>query len=227
MAASTLFFCLCLGAVLLVATAAPTSLHFATERMASPEAEPSSEPTEDEGENGQFLWDGFSARTLGKEFYINCGGDGVAEFQPDYFHWLVGETSSFQKPQIAIAGAELGSEKVYKSHRYGLFHTKFGYNLPIKSPGIYMCTLLFAETFSLYAQTGARVFDVAVYGDGEKRVETNIDVFARAGAANTVHKVVLKDIAAHDMIHLRLTPVVGDAFISGIHCAHSGEVASK
>ena len=71
-----------------------------------------------------------------------------------------------------------------RSHRYGLDGLPSGYRIPVPAPGVYYCTLHFAEMDAEAFAVGARVLDIVVMG---RRVD-GLNVFTATGrAAFTAH----------------------------------------
>lgn len=148
------------------------------------------------------------------EININCGGPSLGRFDADSTAFVDGNTSIFTV-NTPIGGAEKQNEPALRSHRYGLDGTAFAYHIPVPTPGVYECTLHFAEIFSGSFASGARVFDLDVMGT----VIPNIDVYKEAGDAEFT-SVVKTFTGLHidtDLV-VTLIPLIGNAFVSAVTC---------
>lgn len=143
------------------------------------------------------------------EYMVNVGGPEIDDFVADDFNILTGSS------KLASGGAAVSG--VYKTHRWG---ASFGFEIPVKA-GVYDVVLYFAETFTANCVPGSRVFDVTV---GDKTVE-DIDVAGKVGC-NTGTTEVFKAIEATELVVIKLTSKVQNAFLAGIAIAPEGTAAS-
>lgn len=162
-------------------------------------------------------------------FNINCGGPKIGNrFVADDFGWIVGTTSAFVKNDAIIGGAEEKNKPMYKSHRYSDGPAMWGYNIPVAVPGVYGCTVHFAETSSNAFKIGARVFDLEITAKGKPRMFKNIDVTKEVKKAQfTALTKTAENLVVTNMIKFRVTKSPKSkhaAFISGITCERSGDL---
>lgn len=159
---------------------------------------------------------------IGTEININAGGPAIGRFLAEDFAWIFGDTSQWGGPEgIEIGGAEQKNTPALISQRYGVDGATWGYNIPIEMPGLYNCSLHFAETDSASFEKGARVFDVAVMEQNMK----GIDVFADASNAPFTSVVkTFADLKIGHELRIEFTPVVGNAFLSAITCEKTGDL---
>lgn len=154
------------------------------------------------------------------EFAYNIGGGEYGMFAADPVEWAVGETSSFEVDTAAIVGDDEYAE-VYKSHRYGILGSTWGYDIPVADAGMYDCTFYYAETYDgNFSDEPNRTFTLEVSGNGSEEVQSaEFDVMVELkGAEFTAYQREVKDIAVATVLRIRETPSVGDAFLSGIKC---------
>lgn len=157
------------------------------------------------------------------EFAYNVGGSESGMFAADPIEWVVGNTSAFEMAEAEIVGDEEYAE-IYRSHRYGLLGSIWGYDIPVSQSGMYDCTLFYAETFSDYfTDNPNRTFLVEIAGDGAEEVHAEeFDVMVEVkGAEFTAYQKSFSNIAVATTLRLRETPSKGDAFLSGIHCMYT------
>ena len=169
------------------------------------------------------------------ELNVNFGVEQkLGRFMPDQYQWLVGgvaATDQFVKANAVIGGADPVNLVMYKSHRYGklTFGNKpWGYDIPFSKPGVYNCTVHFAETSDGGSKAGARVFDLSITPDGSKAYTvSNLDVFATTKAKFTVHTETAARITVKRTLKIRVTKKPASAlgaFMSGLTCALDGEL---
>lgn len=157
-------------------------------------------------------------------FGYNIGGNTTRGFEADPIDWIVGETSIFEVKDAEIVGDEKYGE-VYKSHRYGLLGSTWGYDFKVPQAGLYACTLFYAETYSEnFSKEPKRTFIVEIYGDGSEDVQSqSFDVMEELeGAEFTAYTRKFSNIAVATTLSLREAPAVGDAFLAGIRCSARG-----
>lgn len=164
-------------------------------------------------------------------FNINCGGEAVGRFIAEDYRWIVGKTSFFRVPDAIIGGAEEKNLPMYKSHRYGVQNDEWGYDIPVQKPGVYGCTVHFAETFSEAFDKGSRIFNLTIStSTGEPTVFENIDVVeALNGAHFTAYTRTAVDLVATDSISFRVKRAPQSkfaAFMSGITCERTADLPS-
>lgn len=156
----------------------------------------------------------------------NIGGATFGEFSADPADSVIGETATFEIRNALIAGAEPGMKELYKSHRYGMLGSTWGYDLTIENPGMYECILHYAETYSeFFADEPNRTFKVEICGDAapEEAQEAEFDVMVELGGAEfTAYTRKFSGIAVQTTLKIRETPLMGDAFLSGITCKYMG-----
>eukprot|EP00178_Gracilaria_changii_P002989 TRINITY_DN1438_c0_g1_i1.p1 TRINITY_DN1438_c0_g1~~TRINITY_DN1438_c0_g1_i1.p1 ORF type:complete len:815 (-),score=167.19 TRINITY_DN1438_c0_g1_i1:5681-8125(-) len=159
---------------------------------------------------------------VGNDVDVNCGGPAIGRFVQEEDSWIRGATSMFGGPEgVVIGGAEERNTPALISHRYGLEGSEWGYTIPVDNPGMYDCSLHFAETDSESFAIGARVFDVTVNGV----TLSDLDVFAESGQAEFTAVVkTFADLTVTDAIVIDLKPKEGDAFVAAITCAKSAEL---
>lgn len=84
-------------------------------------------------------------------FGLNCGGESIGtRFFNEQYSWLVGgvtNTDADSKPNVFVAGAEPKNAEILKTNRYArsTYTGKWGYRIPVENPGIFECTVHFAE----------------------------------------------------------------------------------
>lgn len=160
------------------------------------------------------------------EIAYNIGGSDVknGNFEADPTDYIFGETSAFEIEDAKIGGADLENIDIYKSHRYGMLGSTWGYDIPVETSGYYNCTLHYAETYSEFFHDEAnRTFSVEVSGDGSEEVQTvkDMDVMIDLnGAEFTALTKTFGSIAINSLLKIRETPSTGDAFLSGITCKY-------
>lgn len=162
-----------------------------------------------------------------REFAYNVGGGSFGTWMGDPEDWVVGETAAFEIPEAVIGGAEPGNMDIYKSHRYGLLGSTWGYDLAV-APGVYQCTLHYAETFSdFFTAEPNRTFEVSITGDADNvEQKEEFDVMVELGGAEfTAYTRTFTNIQALTTISIRERPTKGDAFLSGISCIFLTAVA--
>lgn len=160
----------------------------------------------------------------GANFNYNCGGEVSGDFMADPVEWVVGETATFEIPTAVIGGAEKEIAPIYKSHRYGLLGSTWGYDIPLETPGLYNCTVHFAETYSEHFEIeGARVFEVSAGGDsGVDPISVEVDVMKDLeGAEFTAYTKTFTYIQAVSKISIREKPLAGDGFLAGFNCVYA------
>ena len=158
----------------------------------------------------------------GTEININCGGPAVGRFLAEDYNWIRGTTSSWLGPdgaREALQGAEDKNVPALTSQRYGVDQSTWGYDIPIDMPGIYDCSLHFAETFDGAFSVGARVFDIMIM---DRKLE-DVDIF-REGTEFTSVVKTFTDLELSESLKMALIPKVSDAFISAITCEKTGEL---
>lgn len=171
-----------------------------------------------------------AATRVPPEFNINSGGAAVGRFVAEDPAWIVGETSAFELPSADIGGAEDKNKPMYKSHRYGTAASAWGYDIPVAEPGVYDCTVHFAETFIIdekAAGAGIRVFDVAIGSSaGKPTVFSGIDlVAALKGAEFTAYTKTVVGLVVPGILSIRAQPTAKsteNAIISGLTCERTG-----
>ncbi|CDF35139.1 unnamed protein product [Chondrus crispus] len=156
---------------------------------------------------------------------VNAGGEAVGRFQAEDDSWIFGPTSFWDGPPgVVIGGAEERNAPALISQRYGLDGAVWGYRIPVEKPGIYACSVHFAETDSASFAVGARIFDVRIMDE----VITGIDVYEEAGPARFTSVVrTFTDLKVGDELFLEFTPVKGDAFLSALTCEKTAEHGSN
>ncbi len=111
---------------------------------------------------------------------------------------------------------------MYESFRYAVRGDVWGYDIPVSEPGLYACTVHFAETLSEAFFKGARVFDLTIAADGAPLLFKNIDVFKVLGGARfTVYTRTALSLSVSRGISFRLAKSPGSKlppFMSGITC---------
>lgn len=168
-----------------------------------------------------------SVERVPPEFNINSGGPATGRFVAENYQWIKGDTSSFAKSDAVIGGAEEKNIPIYKSHRYGRGATTWGYDIPVMEPGTYACTVHFAETYSAAFFIGKRVFDlVLATAHGEPVRFFAIDVFEELNKAKftALTKTPDKPLVITGVLAIRVVPIEGDAFISGVTCERLGDL---
>ena len=165
---------------------------------------------------------------------VNFGAETkLGRFMPDQYPWLTGgiaATDRFNKANAVIGGADPINEVMYKSHRYGKLsfgNKPWGYDIPVAEPGVYNCTVHFAETADAGFRIGARVFDLSISPDGSKPyTATNIDVYAKTNRAMfTVYTETAALITIKQMLKVRVTKKPASklgAYMAGLTCAKHG-----
>lgn len=159
------------------------------------------------------------------EVAYNIGGDAVGKFEADPVDWIIGETAHFEiETAEIVADPEIAD--IYKSHRYGLVGSTWGYDFAFDTAGVYDCTLHYAETYDqFFTEEPNRTFRVQISGDGAPLdiKEAEFDVMVELGGAEfTGYTRTFTDISVSTTLVLRETPVLGDAFLSGINCTYTG-----
>lgn len=157
-------------------------------------------------------------------FAYNVGGNKSGAYEADPSDWLVGETATFVVDDAMIVGDDKRAE-IYKSHRFGLHGSTWGYDFPVPAAAVYNCVLLFAETYSHnFGDDPNRTFTVEMYGDGSQNVQSrSFDVMEELGGAEfTAYTKRFKNIEAVTTLSLRETATTGDAFLAGIRCKSTG-----
>lgn len=162
---------------------------------------------------------------------INCGGNAVGRFQGEDLGWIVGDTDKFEKVDAVIGGAELKNEPMYHSHRYGVDpNMPWGYDIPVEQPGVYACTVHFAETATEAFQSGARVFHVSLMAFGEPVEFTNVDVYnATGGAEFNAYTLTAPRLVITRMLQIRVKRAKGSSlagYMAGITCERSSALPS-
>lgn len=165
------------------------------------------------------------ADTMGSSdysFYYNIGGGETGMFKADPEDWVVGETAAFEMPDAEIV-ADMAAD-VYKSHRYGLLGSMWGYDIPVTMAGIYDCTLMYAETYSeFFTAEPNRTMMVQVGGDDEEMQSATYDIMVELGGQEfTAYDRLFARIEVEETLKIRQTPQIGDAFLSGIKCEYMG-----
>lgn len=159
----------------------------------------------------------------GTEININAGGPEVGRFSAEDYDWIFGTTSMWAGPEgIEVGGAEEKNVPALISQRYGVDGSTWGYRIPIDTPGLYACSLHFAETDSESFEIGARVFNMRVQ---DSQLE-NVDVYSESGEApfTSVVKTFVELKVANEL-YIELSSVTGNAFLSAITCERTGELA--
>lgn len=153
---------------------------------------------------------------------VNAGGKAIGRFQEEDANWIFGSTSLWGGPPgVVIGGAEERNTPALISQRYGLDGAVWGYRIPVEKPGIYACSVHFAETDSASFAVGARIFNVQIMDE----VMTGIDVYAEAGPARFTSVVrTFTDLKVGDELFLKFTPVKRDAFLSALTCEKTAEL---
>lgn len=160
------------------------------------------------------------------ELGYNIGGGATpnGKFEADPIEYIVGETSFFEIDDAVIGGADPENVEIYKSHRYGMLGSTWGYDIPVDTPGNYDCTLHYAETYSeFFNEEANRTFMVEVSGDGSDEVQSirEMDVMVELkGAEFTALTKTFENVAIATTLKIRETPTIGDAFLSGITCVY-------
>lgn len=165
------------------------------------------------------------ALIVGTEININAGGPEFGRFVAEDYAWIFGTTSFWDGPDgVEIGGAEKKNAPALMSHRYGVDGSTWGYRVPIQLPGLYACSLHFAETDSASFAIGARVFNIRI----QESVVKNIDVYKESGQApfTTVVKTFL-DLKIKRELYVELSAVAGDAFLSAITCERTAMLTSE
>lgn len=160
------------------------------------------------------------------QFNINSGGRAVGRFIREKPAWLVGNTTAFAQPTIVIGGAEDKNLPMYKSLRYGNGGSAWGYDIPVMEPGLYDCTVHFAETFSDSFSDGARVFDLFMATtSGEPVTFDDIDIHRELnGAEFTVLTKTAQNLVIPGILSIRVNPSVGEAIMQGITCERTADL---
>lgn len=155
-------------------------------------------------------------------FYYNVGGGESGIFMADPEDWVIGETAAFEMPDAEII-ADMNAD-VYKSHRYGLLGSTWGYDIPVTMSGVYDCTLMYAETYSeFFTDEPNRTMMVEVGGDDGEMQTATYDVMVELGGQEfTAYDRLFAGIQVQETLKIRQTPEIGDAFLSGIKCEYTG-----
>lgn len=174
------------------------------------EATPSMAPMMDTMESSEY------------SFYYNIGGGETGMFMADPEDWVVGETAAFEMPDAEIV-ADMYPD-VYKSHRYGLMGSTWGYDIPVTMAGVYDCTLMYAETYSeFFTAEPNRTMMVEIGGDDGEMQTATYDIMVELGGQEfTAYDRMFEGIEVQETLKIRQTPEIGDAFLSGIKCAYMG-----
>lgn len=161
------------------------------------------------------------ALIVGTEININAGGPELGRFVAEDYAWIFGTTSFWEGPKgVEIGGAEEKNAPALVSQRYGVDGSTWGYRIPIQIPGLYACSLHFAETDSASFAIGARVFNVRI----QDSVLENIDVYRESGeAAFTSVVKTFQDLEIGRELYIELSAVTGDAFLSAITCERTAK----
>lgn len=151
-------------------------------------------------------------------FNLNSGGSSNTRFDLDA-PYVVGETFVSDMTNVNIGGAEDKNRIIYHSHRYGNNGSVWGYDIPVMRPGMYNCTAHFAETDVPSFRPGARVFRLVFATSLENPIVfDNVDVFAATKAKFVVYTRTATMMVIPGVLYIRLYPIVGNAFMSGLTC---------
>lgn len=202
-----------------------------------PTSSPSRSPTvtkKSESEPEPKLHPTYKETSETKKEYVphiayNIGGKAYGMWAADPTKSVVGETAIFNIEDAVIAGADPGNGYIYKSHRYGLFGSTWGYDIVVNTAGIYDCNLHYAETFSEFFDAEPnRTFTVQISGDGDYNAiqSEKFDVMVELnGSEFSAYTRNFKNIPAVTKIKIRESPSTGDAFLSGIFCNYVSPLA--
>ena len=103
---------------------------------------------------------------------------------------------------------------LFQTERYGM---SFYYDLNLPN-GAYTVELWFAET--RFNSTGSRVFSISING---QEVESNLDIFAKAGGQNIPYMTRYEGITvSNGLMEIFFNPSVYEAKVSGIHVYSNG-----
>lgn len=200
--------------------AVPTTMPTADEVVM--DIEPLEEPMATPGENEEVS---NSSETAMHYFVYNIGGKGFGEVKADPTEYLVGETLAFEMPEAVIAGAMDVIVDLYKSHRYGMLGSIWGYDIPVQYPGYYTCSMHYCETYSdNFVAESRRKFEVTIIGDASPETEhrEEFDVMEELGYQEfTAYNRTFENIAISEILSIREKPSTGDAFLSGISCIYT------
>lgn len=160
------------------------------------------------------------------EFNINSGGPSDSRFLADHSTWLVGLTETFTNNDALIGGAEDKNLIMYKSHRFGVDGASWGYDIPVADPGVYGCTVHFAEIDAASFERGSRVFDLSIATSyGQPTVFPAIDIINELnGAEFTALTKTVVDLVVPGFLNIRVVPSAGNAIISGITCERTADL---
>lgn len=139
----------------------------------------------------------------------NIGGPGIFGFTPEQASWLSSPNTRTSILNEAVSGTIPGF--VIKTHRWAQFSFKI--TIPVSSPGLYSCSLYWAETSDFFKQKGKRVFNIVLNG----RRLNNIDVFAAVGFRKQYVRVI-KNVEIRKQLVVSLEKVRGDPYLAGIIC---------
>ncbi|PXF43054.1 hypothetical protein BWQ96_07201 [Gracilariopsis chorda] len=166
-----------------------------------------------------------SSETIPHYFVYNIGGKSFDEVKADPTEYLVGETLAFEMPEAIIAGAKDVIADLYKSHRYGMLGSIWGYDIPVQYPGYYACSMHYCETYSEnFVAESRRKFEVTIIGDASPETEhrEEFDVMEELGYQEfTAYNRTFENIAISEILSIREKPTTGDAFLSGISCIYT------
>ncbi len=151
---------------------------------------------------------------------INFGGSNIGDrFVSENLSDLWGETIAFEKEAAVIGGAEDKNRDALKSHRYGSVPDgAWGYNINGLRPGVWECSLHWAEISSDDLGVGKRVFGVSVAGES-REIDVYSKVFGFTSYTETFTGINV-DVVNHDHIDIVLTSISGkgNPFLSAVTC---------
>lgn len=172
-----------------------------------------------------------SVPRLPPSFHINSGGPGVAGLRSDQSHtlsWIIGRTFPFVNDSAEPAGANPAISPLYKSHRFSLNSSIWGYNIPFVNSGLYHCTAHFAEIDSKYMSPAKRVFHLVFTTTHSTETFHYIDPYANvSNSESKVLTVTAFNLSVTGVLSVRLIPVIGDPAISGLSCERTAELPNS
>ena len=159
------------------------------------------------------------AQKVGPVFVISAGAtddeDGTYTLEDP--RWIQGRTAVVETLEDIFVDTRVDAVSgfLYKSYRYGLDASTWEYKIPVEEVGTYDCNLHFAESNPQTSQPTQRVFDIEIGG----QLISAIDVFREANSKRNAAIIIpVRGIEVEETLDIRLLPLSGNAFISGISC---------
>ena len=146
-----------------------------------------------------------------EQFKLNCGGNslpgGISSDNLLYTLPTQGYVRYYTSP--------IAPPNIYSSFAWAENGRPLIYAIPVAETELYKVTLSFAELDESNTRDGARVFDVNLNG---RPVWRGADIWKLSGRKLDAHfDMIFQDVEAMgDMIFVMLSPILGNAFISGI-----------